>query len=141
MTGYTAEARTEIAASADRVWQALTDPDEIKQWMFGSQVETDWKPGSPIRWKGEFQGKAYEDKGEVLEVEPGKRLGVTHFSPLTGQDDVPENYHTVTYALDERDGTTTVTLTQDNASSQDEADHSAQNWQQMLDGIRSHIED
>ena len=140
MTGYTAEATTEISASADRVWQALTDPDEIKQWMFGSQVETDWEPGSPIRWKGEFQGMSYEDKGEVLEVEPGERLSVTHFSPLTGQDDVPENYHTVTYALDEHDGTTTVTLTQDNASSQDEADHSAQNWQQMLDGIKSHVE-
>lgn len=140
MTGYTAEATTEIAAPADRVWKALTDPDEIKQWMFGSQVETDWEPGSPIRWKGEFQGKSYEDKGEVLEVEPGKRLSVTHFSPLTGQDDVPENYHTVTYALDERDGGTTVRLTQDNASSQDEADHSAQTWQQMLDGIKAHVE-
>lgn len=140
MTGYTAEATTEIAAPADRVWKALTDPDEIKQWMFGSQVETDWKPGSPIRWKGEFQGKSYEDKGEVLEVEPGELLSVTHFSPLTGQDDVPENYHTVTYALAERDGGTTVTLTQDNASSQEEADHSAETWQQMLDGIKKHVE-
>jgi uncharacterized protein YndB with AHSA1/START domain len=140
MTGYTAKAQTEISASADRVWAAMTDPEQIKEYMFGSQVETDWKPGSPIRWKGEFDGKSYEDKGEVLEVEPGRRLKVTHFSPLTGQDDVPENYHTVTYDLDEHDGHTHVALTQDNAGSEQEAEHSSAMWQQMLDGLRKQVE-
>lgn len=140
MTGYTAKAQTEIDASADKVWAAMTDPDQIKEYMFGSLVETDWKPGSPIRWKGEFQGKSYEDKGEVLEVEPGRRLKVTHFSPLTGQEDVPENYHTVTYDLDEHDGHTHVALTQDNAGSEEEAEHSSAMWQQMLDGLRKQVE-
>jgi uncharacterized protein YndB with AHSA1/START domain len=140
MTGYTAKADTEISASADQVWAALTDPDQIKEYMFGSQVETDWKPGSQIRWKGEFQGKSYEDKGEVLEVEPGRRLKVTHFSPLTGQDDVPENYHTVTYELAEHDGHTHVSLSQDNAGSDEEAEHSSATWQQMLDGLKKQVE-
>jgi uncharacterized protein YndB with AHSA1/START domain len=140
MTGYTAKADTEISASADQVWAALTDPDQIKEYMFGSQVETDWKPGSQIRWKGEFQGKSYEDKGEVLEVEPGRRLKVTHFSPLTGQDDVPENYHTVTYELAEHDGHTHVSLSQDNAGSEEEAEHSSATWQQMLDGLKKQVE-
>jgi uncharacterized protein YndB with AHSA1/START domain len=140
MTGYTAKAQTEIGASVERVWAAMTEPHQINQWMFGSQVETDWKPGSPIVWKGEFQGTAYEDKGEILEVEPGSRLTVTHFSPLTGQDDVPENYHTVTYDLDGHDDHTHVTLTQDNAGSQEEAEHSSVTWQQMLDALRKHVE-
>jgi uncharacterized protein YndB with AHSA1/START domain len=140
MTGYTAKADTEISASADQVWAALTDPDQIKEYMFGSQVETDWKPGSQIRWKGEFQGKSYEDKGEVLEVEPGRRLKVTHFSPLTGQADVPENYHTVTYELAEHDGHTHVSLSQDNAGSDEEAEHSSATWQQMLDGLKKQVE-
>ena len=68
--------------------------------MFGSRVETDWQVGSPIVWKGECEGKPYEDKGEVLAVRRADRLSVTHFSPLTGQDDVPENYHTLVYELD-----------------------------------------
>jgi uncharacterized protein YndB with AHSA1/START domain len=140
MTGYTAKAQTEINASADRVWAAMTDPDQIKEYMFGSQVETDWTPGGPIRWKGEYEGKSYEDKGEVLEVEPGRRLRVSHFSPLTGQDDVPENYHTVTYDLDEHDGHTHVALTQDNAGSEQEAEHSSGMWQQMLDGLKKQVE-
>ena len=63
MADHVATAQTEIDASPDKVWDALTDPDQIKQYMFGSQVETDWRPGSPIVWKGEYEGKQYEDKG------------------------------------------------------------------------------
>ena len=89
MAGIVATAETDVIASPARVWSALTDPAQIKRYMFGSEVETDWKPGSTIVWKGEYQGRAYQDKGQVVEVEPGRRLVVTHFSPLSGQDDVP----------------------------------------------------
>ena len=61
MTGIIATAQTEIAASPARVWSALTDPAQIKRYMFGSEVETDWKPGGTIVWKGEYQGRAYQD--------------------------------------------------------------------------------
>ncbi|HEX6444379.1 MAG TPA: SRPBCC family protein [Streptosporangiales bacterium] len=136
MRGHVATARVEVAAPAERVWAALTDPELVASYMFGTTIDTDWRPGSRIVWKGEYQGRSYEDHGTVLEVEPGRRLSVTHFSPLTGQDDVPENYHTVTYALAERDGATLVTLTQDNAASAEEAEHSARNWEQMLAGMK-----
>src|SRR5205807_9908914 len=56
----------------------------------------------PITWKGEWQGKTYEDKGTVLAVEPNKLLRITHWSPMGGSEDKPENYHTVTYELAER---------------------------------------
>ena len=68
MTGIVATAETEITASPARVWSALTDPAQIKRYMFGSEVETDWEPGGTIIWKGEFQGRAYQDKGRVVEV-------------------------------------------------------------------------
>ncbi len=140
MTGYVATARTDISASPARVWEALTDPQQIKEYMFGSVVETDWQPGSPITWNGEWQGKTYQDKGEILAAEPGRRLKVTHYSPLTGQPDVPENYHTVTYELSERGDGTHVELNQDNAGSEDEAEHSSAMWQQMLDGLKKQVE-
>jgi uncharacterized protein YndB with AHSA1/START domain len=136
MTGHVATAQCEIDAAPDKVWQALTDPELIKKYMFGSEVKTDWKPGSPITWQGEFEGRKYEDKGEVIAVEPGRRLEVTHFSPLTGQEDRPENYHHVLYELQETGGSTSVRLTQDNSSSAEEAEHSAANWQMMLDGLK-----
>jgi uncharacterized protein YndB with AHSA1/START domain len=108
--------------------------------MFGSEVKTDWKPGSPITWQGEFEGRPYQDKGEIISFEPSQRLEVTHFSPLTGQEDRPENYHRVRYDLQPTNGGTTVRLTQDNSSSAEEAEHSASNWQMMLDGLKKVVE-
>lgn len=136
MSGHVATAQCEIDAPPEQVWRALTDRELIKQYMFGSEVETDWKPGSPITWQGEFEGRPYQDKGEIISVEPGRLLEVTHFSPLTGQEDRPENYHRVRYDLQRTDGGTTVRLTQDNNSSAEEAEHSGANWQIMLDGLK-----
>jgi len=140
MAELVATAETEIDAAPSRVWRALTDPDLIEQYMFGARVVTDWQPGSSIVWKGEYEGKAYEDKGEVLEVVPERRLRMTHFSPLGGEDDVPENYHTLTYELEAENGTTHVSLSQDNNSSQEAAEHSRENWEKMLSGLKTTVE-
>lgn len=133
---HIARAECEVAAPPERVWEALTNPTLIREYMFGSEVETDWQVGSPITWKGEYQGRTYEDKGEVLRVEPSRSLEVTHFSPLTGQEDRPENYHRVRYDLDVVAGGTKVQLSQDNNASAEEAEHSGKNWQMMLDGLK-----
>jgi uncharacterized protein YndB with AHSA1/START domain len=140
MADHVATAETEIAASPSRVWTALTEPEQIKKYMFGSEVETDWRPGSPIVWKGEYEGKQYEDKGEIVEIEPERRLKVTHFSPLSGQEDVPENYHTLLYELEEHDGKTRLSLSQDNNPSEEAAEHSRANWEQMLSGLKQVVE-
>lgn len=140
MTDFVATAETEIAAPPEKVWGALTDPKQIEEYMFGSQVETDWKPGSRIVWRGEYEGKQYEDKGEIVEIEPNRRLKVTHFSPLSGQEDIPENYHTLLYELEERDGSTRVSLSQDNNPSAEAAEHSRANWEKMLVGLKQVVE-
>ena len=136
MSGHVATAQCEIDAPPEKVWRALTDPQLIKKYMFGSEVRTDWKPGSPITWQGEFEGRKYMDKGEIIAVEPGRRLEISHFSPLSGQEDRPENYHRVSYELQQTDGGTSLRLTQDNSSSAEEAEHSAATWQMMLDGLK-----
>jgi uncharacterized protein YndB with AHSA1/START domain len=135
-----AKAEIDVAAPASDVWEALIDPKLIAKYFFGSQVKTDWQPGSPIVWKGEYEGKSYEDKGEILDVEPNRRLRVTHFSPMTGLPDKPENYHTVTYDLDEQDGGTHVTLSQDNNGSEEEAERSTANWEMVLSGLKKTVE-
>ena len=140
MTDHIATVETEVEAPASRVWAALTDPDVIERYMFGARVVTDWKPGSSIVWKGEYEGKPFEDKGEVLEVVPEQRLKVTHFSPLSGEDDIPENYHTVTYELESDNGTTHVSLSQDNNPSAEAAEHSRANWEKMLSGLKATVE-
>lgn len=140
MTDYIATAEIAISASPAQVWAALTDPRQIKKWMFGADVESDWTPGSPIVWRGEYEDTTYEDKGEVVEVDPPHHLRMTHFSPMSGQEDVPANYHNVSYDLEERVDRTFVTLRQDNNGSEDEAEHSAANWTLMLKSLKEVVE-
>jgi uncharacterized protein YndB with AHSA1/START domain len=87
-----------------------------------------------------YEGKEYEDKGEILEIEQGRRLKVTHFSPLSGQPDVPENYHTLVYELQERGSTTHLTLSQDNNAGEEEAEHSRSMWAMLLAGVKKAVE-
>jgi uncharacterized protein YndB with AHSA1/START domain len=137
---FIAQASTTVHAPASRVWEALTQPELIKQFFFGTNVETDWKVGSAIYYRGEWQGRSYEDKGTVMAVEPHKRLVSTHWSPLAGVPDTPENYHTVTYLLSEHDGSTDVTIVQDHNASEQERQHSEQNWKMVLDGLKKLLE-
>ena len=136
-----ARATATINAPASKVWDALTKPEQIKQYMFGTQVTTDWRVGSPITYKGEWKGKSYEDKGKVLEVEPHKRLVSTFWSSLAGLPDSPENYKTVDYELAPDGDRTKLTITQDNNASQEEAQEAEQNWRMVLDGIKKLVED
>jgi uncharacterized protein YndB with AHSA1/START domain len=138
---FVAEKRITINASADAVWEALTNPELVKKYLHGTNMKTDWKVGSPITWSGEWKGKPYEDKGKVLEVQPKKLLKNTHWSPMGGSEDKPENYHTVTYILTEQNGKTLLTLKQDNNASQEAADKMAENnWGPVLEGLKGVVE-
>jgi uncharacterized protein YndB with AHSA1/START domain len=137
---FIASATIRIDAPSEKVWDALTQPDLIKQYLFGTLVTTDWQVGSPIRYAGTWQGKEYEDKGIILQNEPKKLLVSNFWSALSGLPDLPENYKTVRYELSDNGSSTTLTITQDNNNSQDEASHSEQNWNMVLDGLKKVIE-
>jgi len=139
--GYEAVIKVTINAPKADVWDALTNPEKVKKYMHGTQMSTDWKEGSPITWTGEWQGKPYQDKGEVLEVEPKAILRYMHWSPMGGSEHRPENYHTLTYELSGSDGATILTLRQDNNPSQEEADKMAkENWGPVLKGLKETAE-
>ena len=140
MAGIVATVEIEVDAPPRVVWEALTDPAQIKEYMFGSVVETDWRPGSPITWSGEYEGRRYQDKGEILDVVDEQRLELTHFSPMSGAEDRPENYHRLVYTLEPTGDGTRLRLDQDNNPDEAAAEHSRQNWQAMLDGLRKHVE-
>ncbi len=137
---FVARATISINAPTAQVWQALTKPELIKQYLFGTEVTTDWQVGSTITYKGEWQGKTYQDKGKILKVEPEKRLVSTFWSSLSGVPDAPENYKTVSYELSAEGGGTRLTITQDNNDNQEEANHSEQNWGAVLEGMKKLLE-
>ena len=135
-----AKASISINASNEKVWKALVDPKAIKQYMFGTNVVSDWQEGSSIVWKGEWQGKSYEDKGKILQLKPGRTLQYSHFSPLSGQPDRPEIYHTVTIELSGNGNQTDVTLTQDHNATEAERAESEKNWKMMLTELKKYLE-
>ena len=138
--GLIANAQASIDSSIDKVWDAFTNPETIKKYMFGTTVASQWKQGSEITWKGEWKGKAYEDKGEIRQIKPKTLLQYTHFSPLAGLPDAPENYHIVTIKLAPKNGSTTVHLSQDNNKTEDARQHSENNWIMMLSELKKLLE-
>lgn len=135
-----ARASVTINIASAKVWDALVKPEAIKQYMFGTTVVTDWREGSPIAWKGEWEGKPYEDKGVILQFKPGRSLQYSHFSPLSGLPDKQENYHTVTIELSREGDQTRVSLAQDNNSTAQAREHSEKTWKIMLDALKKYLE-
>ncbi|HEY3113794.1 MAG TPA: SRPBCC family protein [Gemmatimonadaceae bacterium] len=145
MTVQASQVRTTVKTPPSAVWKALTTTSALKQFFFGSDISTDWRVGSPIYFRGNWKGKPYEDKGSIQTFEPEKRLAFTHWSPLSGMEDRPENYHVVTFELRPTDGGTEVVLTQTNQNdaeplTPENRQEYAKNWTMVLDGLKKAVE-
>jgi len=138
---FSAQTSLTINAPIEKVWQALVDPVIVKQYLHGTDLKTDWNIGAPITWSGDWNGKAYEDKGIVLKYTPPSLVSTSHWSPLSGTEDTSENYHIVTYTLSEHDSKTTLTLTQSNSPTQEDADSMIENgWRPILQTLKDLLE-
>lgn len=145
MAVQAAQVKTTVNAPPDKVWKALTNTTSFKQFFFGSDVTTDWRVGSPIRFRGNWKGNAYEDKGTIESFDIGKRLAFTHWSPLSKLEDKPENYHVVSFDLRPANTGTEVVLTQVNKSdteplTAENRQEYAKNWTMVLDGLKKTVE-
>ena len=140
MKNIIAKVTATIDAPAAKVWEALTTPELIKQYFFGTEVTTDWKMGSPITFRGEWNGKKYEDKGTILHSDTNRLLQYTSWSSLSGTEDSPENYVPVSYELYEENNMTTLTITQENIQSEELREASEQNWQTVISNLKYMLE-
>lgn len=139
--GFIAKSAIQINAPASKVWEALVNPKLIKQYLFGTDVSTDWKVGSSITYKGIWDGKPYEDKGTILQIEPEALLVSTFWSAFSGLPDSPEYYQTIRYELHPDHGAkTTLTVTQDNNKSEEAATRAEQNWNMTLEAMKKLVE-
>jgi len=112
-----------IQAPASKVWDALVNPEQTKKYMFGCETVSDWKKGSPLLWKGVFDGiELVAVKGDIVEIIPGKHLAYTTIDPNSGIEDIPENYLTVTYEVEEKNNETLLTVTQGDYSTVGDGD-------------------
>lgn len=137
----TAKSSITIHVPVSKAWQALIDPKLIKGYLFGTNVTTDWKKGSPITYKGEWQGKQYEDKGQIIDIIPEKKLHTTYWSSMSGKEDKPENYVNVYYEVEPHaDNASTVTIIQDGIDGEDQVKHMEQNWATVLKSMKDLLE-
>ena len=127
-----------IHAPVAEVWKAVTDARSVQKFMWGTHVRSDWKEGSSITFEGEYRGKAYKDKGTILDIEKEKRMKYSFLSG--GNEDRPENYSLITYDFSEKDGLTTLTLTQEGAKDQKALEHSKQGWKSILGNLKKTVE-
>jgi uncharacterized protein YndB with AHSA1/START domain len=113
MTVKTSDSTVRILAPARKVWLALTVPDLVKQWQFGSDLLTTWEVGTSIVFRNEWNGQVFEQKGTVLEFSPESRLRYSLFFPAPGVQEIPENAFFMTYELAEIDGATSLLVRQE----------------------------
>ncbi len=130
----------EINADKAKVWDALTNPEKIKAYLFGTETFTDWKTGSEIIFQGEYQGHQYKDKGTILDIKTDELLQYSYWSSFTGLEDKFENYSLVAYKLDTTNGKTLLTLTQTGFANEQARQHSQTSWTNVLQQIKQMTE-
>jgi len=140
MTNYTIEKHIKIIADNLEVWEVLTNPALIKQYLFGTETISDWKVGSEIIFQGDYENMKYRDQGIIKIFDIGNTFQYTYFSSFSELENVPENYNLITYSLSESDGTTVLSLKQDNIRSKKAYDHAEKSWDYVLAQIKEMAE-
>jgi uncharacterized protein YndB with AHSA1/START domain len=128
-----------INASKEKVWDALTNPEIVKQYFFGTSLVADWKVGGMVFFRGEWEGKPYEDKGIITAIKQNELLCYDYKSSWDTSEDIRENYMPIEYKLSERNGATTLEITQGSAT-QEQANHSDENWKMVMNGMKELVE-
>ena len=130
-----------INVSIEKVWQALTTPEIIKLYLFGTETITDWKVGSEIIFQGEYEGTSYKDHGIILENIPNSKLSYSYWSGFSGIEDKPENYSTVTCTIkNSGNNHTELTWTQSGFANEGAHKHSEDGMDEFLNSIKKIIE-
>lgn len=139
---FSGNTSVEIETAPETVWKFLTTPELVALYLHGTNLQTDWKTGSCIVFKGEYNGKAYHDKGVVLAFKPESLLSYSYWSSMSGLADKPENYMVVTFRLQKQEeNKTLLELRMENITSEQTRDHAINNWKQVLADLKMMAED
>lgn len=137
----TVEESIDVNASVEKVWEALTNPEIIKEYLFGTETKTDWKPGSKITFEGEWEGKQYVDGGKILENIPQKKLSYTYWSGFSRVPETEENHSIITYTVAKLDDNKTkFTWTQQGFAGEEQYNHMNSGVKDFMNKIKTVME-
>jgi len=132
-----------INAPAEKIWQALTNPADMKNWMgeFDITIDTIWQVGSPITITGALYKKPFENKGIVLAFEPWSNIAYSHLSSVSNLEDIPGNYSHIAFSLTPAGPQTNLTLTVTHFATDVIYKHLAFYWNGTLEVFRKYVEE
>ena len=125
------------------MWDALVNPETIKQYMPVTDVVSEWREGGAILWKSEFQGKPFEVTGTILRVEPGRLLEYDHSRPIfrpAGASRAPVTYQRVTIELSHEGAQTRLSVTERDHTTERELAHSEGGWRLAFGNLKALLE-
>jgi uncharacterized protein YndB with AHSA1/START domain len=134
-TRYSLTVEIQIRAKLEDVWDYLVNPRKVGELFWGSTVESDFKVGSLIVWKGNWEGKPFEDRGIVMEMKKGEVLQYSHWSPA---EPVPpeKDRNLISVRLKKLANGVHVTFQHDNIASLAMKEHSEGMWKQLLSRMK-----
>ena len=136
MTSFKVQKHIDIKASKEKVWDALTNPNVIKQYLFGTEAISEWKEGSTLIFQGGYDGVDYADKGIIKRFEVGEVFQYTYLSTFSGLEDKKENYHLITYTLESMQIGVSLNLKHENIQNEKAREHANKNWDFVLKEIK-----
>lgn len=132
-----------IIASPTKVWQTITNPKTIPQWLgepdMEIEVQTTWQVGSPITITG-FHHVRFENKGLVLVFDNERKLSFTHLSSVSNLPEIPENYSKLIFTLEPSSIATLLSLTIENFPTESIQKHLEFYWKTTLVTIKNKVE-
>ncbi len=132
-----------IKTTPERLWQAITDPEERARYSFGVETRSDWTPGSTYEAKAGWGTIAAEEPidisfGENLEVDPPNRL-VQSFNAMWADEVRSEPTSRVTWEIEPVGTSCRLTVTHDQL--RDGANNQLYGgWPMLLSGLKTLIE-
>jgi uncharacterized protein YndB with AHSA1/START domain len=127
-----------IAAPPSTVWKGLIDGDITRQYVYGTRFESELKKGAPYAYLGDGDFRVVD--GQILEVEPEKRLVMTwsaHWDDSVSKDRASR----VTYELSASGPSTRLRLVHDDFDRQRATyTGSIEGWPLMLSSLKTIVE-
>lgn len=138
------EKTVEIDSEDRKIWQVLTEPALMKQWMgdreMNLEINTDWRLHGPITISGVHHAR-FENKGTIIAYEENKTLAYTHLSSVSRLEDKAANYSIIKFNLTPAGEKTSLTLTIENFPTETIYKHLCFYWRTTMEKIKALVEE
>ncbi|MBT31420.1 MAG: ATPase [Thalassobius sp.] len=138
---HIAEINKIINVPIEEIWDALINPEKIKQYMYGTKSTSNWKEGSKIEWEGELDGKTFEEKGVILLMIPETMLQYNRYRLSSKLNDTADNFKTITIELTKELNGVLVNVKEDNNQDLEDKNYTEQVWNKILNNLKTLLEE